>query len=127
MSTSKLRVIKDYDKLDTEIVKQIEVTYPEGFTQHLIQITSKDGMLVSALPFETEDKIYLVRMTAQNISFNSDSFDEKLLDDATKEISDAELDYLRDSDDNEDEDIDEKYDNDRNIEDIEDEEDEEED
>lgn len=63
MSQSKPRVIKDFEKLDPEIQEQIKLSYQQGFSQHLITFTNKDGNLVSALPFETEEKYYLVRMT----------------------------------------------------------------
>ncbi|MCF8370583.1 MAG: hypothetical protein K9H64_03100 [Bacteroidales bacterium] len=63
VSQSKPRVIKDFDKLDPEIVEQIKLTYPLGFSDYLISFTNKDGKFVSALPFETDEKYYLVRMT----------------------------------------------------------------
>lgn len=62
-TTNKPRVIKDYEKLDVEIQEQIKLFFPNGFHEHLISYTNRDGMLVSALPFETEEKYYLVRMT----------------------------------------------------------------
>lgn len=63
VSQSKPRVIKDYDKLDPVIVEQIKLTYPLGFSDNLISFTNKEGKYVSALPFETDEKYYLVRMT----------------------------------------------------------------
>jgi len=109
MSTNKLRVIKDFEKLDTEIIEQIKLTYPEGFSQHLIQFTNREGKLVSALPFETEDKIYLVRMTtqeAQSIILDDEDYDDDgmLKETSKEEFADkyAELDYLNESDDEDD-------------------------
>ncbi|MBN2263747.1 MAG: hypothetical protein JW735_12580 [Prolixibacteraceae bacterium] len=63
MNTSKPRIIKDYDKLPVEIQEQIKLEYPYGFSDNLITFTNKDGLIVSALPFETEDRYYMVRMT----------------------------------------------------------------
>lgn len=63
MNSSKPRVIKDYDKLPVEIQEQIKLEYPYGFSDSLITFTNKDGLIVSALPFETEDRYYMVRMT----------------------------------------------------------------
>ncbi|MGF7140226.1 hypothetical protein [Roseimarinus sediminis] len=63
MNSSKPRVIKDYDKLPVEIQEQIKLEYPYGFSDSLITFSNKDGLLVSALPFETEDRYYMVRMT----------------------------------------------------------------
>lgn len=65
MGTNKPRVIKDFTKLETELQEQIKLIYPYGFSDNLITFTNKDGALVSALPFETEDKYYLLRMTVQ--------------------------------------------------------------
>jgi len=63
MSQAKPHVIKDFEKLDPEIQEQIKLSYQQGFSQHLITFTNSEGKLVSALPFETEEKYYLVRMT----------------------------------------------------------------
>lgn len=77
--SSKPRVIKDFDKLDVAIQEQIKLEYPEGFEDNLIYFTNKEGKRVSALPFETEEKYYLVRMTieeAQQIIEDDDDYDE---------------------------------------------------
>mgnify|MGYP001389576476 CR=1 FL=1 len=79
MNNSKPRVIKDYDKLPLELQEQIKLEYPFGFSDNLIRFTNKDGLIVSALPFETEDKYYMVRMTvgeAIKIVEDDDDFDE---------------------------------------------------
>lgn len=79
MNNGKPRVIKDYDKLPLEIQEQIKLEYPYGFSDNLIRFTNKDGLIVSALPFETEDKYYMVRMTvgeAIKIVEDDDDFDD---------------------------------------------------
>lgn len=60
---NKPRVVKDFEKLDPVIQEQIKLSYPFGFHRHLIQYKNIEGKFVSALPFEAEDKYYLVRMT----------------------------------------------------------------
>lgn len=65
MSNGKPRVVKDYEKLSEDIQQQIKLAYPEGFSHHLISFTNKEGAKVSALPFETDETYYLVRMTKQ--------------------------------------------------------------
>lgn len=65
MSNGKPRVVKDYEKLSEDIQQQIKLVYPEGFSHHLISFTNKEGVKVSALPFETSETYYLVRMTKQ--------------------------------------------------------------
>jgi len=85
----KKRVIKDYEKLTEAIQEQIKLTYPTGFSQNLIFFTNKDGKRVSALPFETDDTYYLVRMTVYEalaiIEDDDDYDDDGVLRDETKE------------------------------------------
>ncbi len=93
MSNNKPRVIKDYEKLDSNLQEQIKLEYPLGFSRHLIYFTNKDGLKVSALPFETDDKYYLVRMTipqAKQIIENDDDYDDEgiLKDDVKVEYED---------------------------------------
>lgn len=89
MNVSKPRVIKDYDKLPVELQEQIKLEYPYGFSDSLISFTNKDGMIVSALPFETDDKYYMVRMSvgeAIKIVEDDDDFDaDGMLKDSIKE------------------------------------------
>ncbi|MFM1877032.1 MAG: hypothetical protein RL266_2769 [Bacteroidota bacterium] len=93
MSTGKPRVVKDYDKLDVSIQEQIKLEYPFGFEENLVTFTNAEGKRVSALPFETADRYYLVRMTvaeAQAIIEDDDDYDEdgNLTDEAREEIED---------------------------------------
>ena len=76
---AKPRVIKDFDKLDSEIQEMIKLEYPNGFGDNLIKFINAEGRQVSALPFETEEKYFLVRMTvaqAQEIIEEDDDYDE---------------------------------------------------
>jgi hypothetical protein len=61
----KKRVIKDYEALSEEIKNGIKMTYPRGFAQHLVYYTDRNGKRVSALPFDTDEIYYLVRMTVR--------------------------------------------------------------
>lgn len=89
MNSNKLRVIQDYEKLSNEIKEQIKLVYPEGFSAHLIEFKNKNGEKVSALPFETFEKIYMVRMSitkAERIIMEDSDYDEDgLLKDHIKE------------------------------------------
>jgi hypothetical protein len=89
MNTNKPRVIKDYGKLDPDIQEKIKLEYPSGYSENLIYFNNKEGKRVSALPFETEDKYYLVRMTiyeAERIIEEDDDYDSTgSLKDSVKE------------------------------------------
>jgi ArsR family metal-binding transcriptional regulator len=101
---NKLRVIKDLDKLSDEIIDQIKMVYPDGFSQHLIEFTNHKGELVSALPFETADTIYMIRMS-KSVAIqivdedpdydDSGSLKKQIKDKFKEEYSD--VDYLADN------------------------------
>ncbi len=79
MEKNKLRVLQDYEKLSDEIKEQIKLVYPEGYSQHLIEFKNAKGETVSALRFETFDKIYMVRMSikkAEQIIEKDSDYDE---------------------------------------------------
>ena len=103
MSSNKPRVIKDFEKLDPEIQEQIKLKYPDGFYSHLVYYTNRDGQSVTALPFDTEDKYYLVRMTviqAKAIIEDDDDYDLEgnLKDEVRERYEDkySDMDYLSD-------------------------------
>ena len=97
MSTpSKPRVIKDFEKLDKSIQEQIKLEYPFGFEDNLISFNNMEGKRVSALPFETEEKYYLVRMTmaeAQQLVEEDEDYDAEgnLKDDIKDEYEDKHV------------------------------------
>ena len=77
--SSKPRVVKDYDKLDEAVAEQIKLAYPRGYHKHLVKFKNAQGDEVSALPFETDDRYYLVRMTvkqARAIIADDDDYDD---------------------------------------------------
>ena len=111
MSVNKPRIIKDFTKLSPDIQEQIKLVYSEGFSQHLIRFTNKDGLLVSALPFETDEAYYLVKMTIQEakeiIEDDEDYDDDGILKEETKDEyagKYAEVDYLAEKTDDDDDD-----------------------
>ena len=59
---SKPKVIIDFTKLDEDLQEQILEMYPNGYEDSLILFTDRDGKYAQALPYETEDKYYLLRM-----------------------------------------------------------------
>ena len=98
---NKPRVVKDYEKLDGDIQEQIKLMYPYGFAKHLIQYKNADGKFVSALPFETDDRYNLVRMTlieAKQIIEDDDDYDEsgELKESVKEEYEEkyGDMDYL---------------------------------
>ena len=105
MEKNKTRVVVDYEKLSDELIEQIKLVYPTGFIQHLITFTNAKGENVSALRFETFEKIYLIRMSRlmaeQIIDEDSDYDDEGNLKEYVREKYEeehADVDYLSEND-----------------------------
>ncbi len=106
MEKNKIRVIQDYEKLSNELKEQIKLVYPNGYHNHLVEYTTPKGERIKTLKFETDEKIYLIRMTIQKakaIIENDDDFDEdgflkiNIREKYEEEYSD--IDYLNDTDD----------------------------
>lgn len=92
---AKKRVVIDYEKLPLETINSIKVKYPDGYEENLITFTNKEGKYVSALPFETEEIYYLIRMTereARKIIKEDDDYndDGKLRDDFSDDLKDTD-------------------------------------
>ncbi len=99
MSTGKPHIVKDYIKLSNEIIEQIKLTYPDGFQNHLVTYTDKEGKRRSALPFESKTTYFLVRMTymeAAEIIEEDEDYDNDgfLKEDIKDDYSEKHLDEL---------------------------------
>ncbi len=76
METSKISVIKDYDTLNDELKKQVKLVYPNGFSNAIIEFTNNKKKKVSAIRWETSDKIYLLRLSNKMLTrILEDEFD----------------------------------------------------
>ena len=62
MILRKKRVIKDFRNLPEDIREAIREKYPYGYVNDLITFADKDKHIISALPYETEDISYLIKM-----------------------------------------------------------------
>ena len=90
---SKPRIVKDFDKVSEEVLAQIKLEYPWGFQKKLVTFKNKEGKFVSALPFETDDYYYLIRMTAneaQQIIEDDEDYDDdgNLTEEARERLED---------------------------------------
>lgn len=97
----KKRVITVFEKLDDSLQEQLKLVYPDGFSHNLIKFKNKDGEMVSALRFETDEVVYLVKMSvskaeqiiSDDLDFNEDgNLKKKVKEDYEEKYSD--LDYI---------------------------------
>jgi len=108
---TKRRAIISYDKLTIDQKKQILKDFPDGYINHLTTIKTPTGELLEALIWETEEVIYLVKITKSKPIKSSaaaavveeedeDDFDEDELD-KVDDIKDDELDADANADEEE--------------------------
>ncbi len=97
----KLRVTQEYEKLSSDIKEQLKLVYPDGYSDFLITYTNKNGKNISALRFETDEKIYLIRMSYEQaidiVESDPDYDDAGYLKENVKEDYEekhSEVDYL---------------------------------
>ncbi|MBK8556793.1 MAG: hypothetical protein IPL65_13925 [Lewinellaceae bacterium] len=103
---SKKRVVKDYDALPEDIIRSVKMQYPTGYANHLVSYVNKEEK-VTALPFDTEEVYYLIRMTmleAKRIVKEDDDYDDDGV--LREDFSDIEVDDEFDGQGEEDDEID---------------------
>ncbi len=62
---NKLKVVTDYSKLSPELLELFNETYPQGIAGHTVRFPNSKGEIVTAVRLETEDRIYLVKLSAK--------------------------------------------------------------
>ncbi len=62
---NKLKVVTDYSKLSPELLNLFNETYPQGIAGHTVRFPNSKGEIVTAVRLETEDRIYLVKLSAK--------------------------------------------------------------
>ena len=65
---TKLSLITDYDKLNDELKKQIKLVYPAGFYHSIIEFTDSKRKKVRAIRFETDERIYMLRLSKKMVN-----------------------------------------------------------
>ena len=88
---AKKRAIVSYDKLTAEQRRELYKSFPDGFGTNMTQIKTPAGETLDALIWETEDIIYLVKITrTMNSYLDDDDEDEDELDEGILKPDDLE-------------------------------------
>jgi hypothetical protein len=61
----KPKVVIDYAKLTPELNQLFNETYPNGIVGHTIRYPNSKGEIVTSVRLETDDKIYLVKLSTR--------------------------------------------------------------
>ncbi|UZR95368.1 hypothetical protein [Chondrinema litorale] len=109
----KKRLVVDYKTLPDHILKALADKYPDGYDEDIIKFKNAKGELVKAVPIETDEAYYLVKVSVQLAEMVQDFDDEDDDDDFDDEISKSSNGYNgEDSDDEFDDDDDDSDDDD---------------
>ncbi|CAI8382512.1 MAG: Uncharacterised protein [Cryomorphaceae bacterium] len=78
-------MIKDYKTMTPELMALLVAAYPEGFEYDTVYFTNAKGEKVEAVPLETEDTKYLIKVSTllekQFEAFDLEAFeDEETID-----------------------------------------------
>jgi len=85
---NKKRVIVDYKNITQDLLQLLSDVYPEGFEDDTIFFTNAKGERVEAVPLETDDTKYLVKISAQLVT-KFENFQDDDDDDADTDTEDA--------------------------------------
>lgn len=104
---SKKKVIVDYKNVPDEVLQLLAEKYPHGYNKAIIKFQNAKGETVSAVPIETEETSYLVKVSTQLQSMvdniDVDDFDDLGLDDVVApskgSFADSEFDNGDDEED----------------------------
>ena len=58
----KQRIIKSYEKLPKNLIEKLNEKYPDGYADYMINIRYSKGQIEVAIPFETDDIYYLIKL-----------------------------------------------------------------
>jgi hypothetical protein len=72
----KKRIIKSYEKLTQELQELMKEKYPYGYSNKLISLNNANNERFYAVPLETEDTTYLIKVQVEKIKKHSDSDDQ---------------------------------------------------
>lgn len=98
----KKRSIISYDKLNIDQKKQLLRDFPDGYGNHLTSIMTANGDSQEALIWETDEIIYLVKITKAMSRPLDDDDDDDFDDLDIDKIADIKEDDVEDDDDDDD-------------------------
>ncbi len=101
--TNKKRSVVSFANLSPELQEEIKKFYPYGFTEAMMRIDKPNGEFFYAVPFETEEVMYLVKINVKIDDHIEEEDDKDYYNDDLKgadELADSEededIDNLRD-------------------------------
>lgn len=78
---AKKHLVVSFDKLSPELQEAVKAAYPMGYSDSMIRVDKPNGDFFYAVPFDTEEVSYLVKINVQIDEMGDDDDDKDLYGD----------------------------------------------
>ncbi len=102
--SAKKRLVVSFNNMALELQEEVKAAYPNGYTDFMMRIDKPNGDFFFAVPFETEEISYLVKIDVKIDDASTDDDDKDYYDDDLKGADELA------NDDSEDEPVDDSAD-----------------
>lgn len=102
---SKKRLVTSFNNLTQELQEAVKALYPAGFSDAMMRVDKPNGDFFYAVPFETEEISYLVKIDVKIDEIADEEEDKDYFDDEIKGADDLADDVNHHEDDMDDDDI----------------------
>ncbi len=82
--SAKKRLVTSFNNLAPELQDAVKAAYPLGYTDYMMRIDKPNGDFFFAVPFETEDISYLVKIDVKIDDASTEEEDKDYYDDDLK-------------------------------------------
>ena len=105
--SAKQRLVTSFNNLAPELQEAVKAAYPLGYTDYMMRIDKPNGDFFFAVPFETEEISYLVKIDVKIDDASTEEEDKDYYDDDLKGADELANDNMDDdpADDNSDYDM----------------------
>ena len=89
-NTAKKHIVTSFHNLSAELQDEVKEKYPLGFTDAMMRVDKPNGDFFYAVPFETDDISYLVKIDVKIDDHSQDDDDKDYYDDDLKGADDLQ-------------------------------------
>ncbi|MBQ6862067.1 MAG: hypothetical protein IJN98_05605 [Alistipes sp.] len=105
-NTAKKHIVTSFNNLPAELQEAVKAFYPLGFTDAMMRIDKPNGDFFYAVPFDTEDTAYLVKIDVKIDDKAGEEDDKDYYDDDLKGADELQDDEANEPMSSNDDDID---------------------
>lgn len=104
-NTAKKHIVTSYHNLGPEIQDAVKAKYPLGYTESMIRVDKPNGDFFYAVPYDTDEVAYLVKIDVKIDDNSQDDDDKDYYDDDLKGADDLQDDGSSDNNEESDDDV----------------------